>query len=173
MNIIKQFLYHEGSVRNLKSGGRPRNRRVVTDREEVRLSTRQWRRPVPSPLGRMSLSWMTSSAVSAPPRRNMLYSDALDQTVSSHRESLSNGQQKLFCLERALLRDQRVVVLDEISSNLGHETDTVIQKVLQTEFADKTMIIIAHRPRTIMHCDKVAMMADGNPSWPEEGVYAQ
>lgn len=60
-------------------------------------------------------------------------------------QSLSQGQAQLLCLARALLRKSKLVILDEATSSLDAETDTLIRNVLRTEFVDCTVISIAHR----------------------------
>ncbi|KAJ5972718.1 multidrug resistance protein [Penicillium vulpinum] len=76
-------------------------------------------------------------------------------------ESLSHGQRQLFCIVRALLRPGKVVVLDEITSSVDLAMDKLIQSIITSEFADRTVIVIAHRLNTIVDCDRVAVMADG------------
>lgn len=60
-------------------------------------------------------------------------------------QSLSQGQAQLFCLARALLRKSKLVILDEATSSLDAETDSVIRDVMRSEFVDCTVISIAHR----------------------------
>ena len=61
------------------------------------------------------------------------------------KDSLSHGQLQLLSLARALLQTSKIVLLDEATSNLDHETDQIIQKVIRDDFAACTVIAIAHR----------------------------
>nr|XP_023889971.1 ABC transporter C family member 10-like [Quercus suber] len=85
----------------------------------------------------------------------------LDSLVLEDGSNWSQGQRQLFCLGRALLRRSRVLVLDEATASIDNATDTILQRKIRTEFADCTVITVAHRIPTVMDSTMVLAISDG------------
>ena len=76
--------------------------------------------------------------------------------------SLSTGEKQLICICRAVLRRNKVVVLDEATANIDIVTEEKIQKLINNAFKDSTVFTIAHRINTIINSDKVMVLDAGN-----------
>lgn len=68
--------------------------------------------------------------------------------------NLSVGEKQLLCLARAILKNAKVVCIDEATANVDQATDHKIQETIKTAFKQSTVFTIAHRIRTIIDCDR-------------------
>lgn len=81
--------------------------------------------------------------------------------VTGNGSNFSNGHKQILGLARAMCRRSKVVILDEATASVDHETDVRMQKLIRSEFAGSTIITIAHRLRTVMDYDRVIVMEEG------------
>ena len=86
----------------------------------------------------------------------------LDSLVVGKDLSFSLGQKQLLCLARAILRKNQIVMMDEATSNIDNTTDQIVQEIVRESFRECTLLIIAHRLRTVIKTDQIIVMDNGS-----------
>ena len=87
--------------------------------------------------------------------------------IGENGSELSGGERQRISIARAFLKDAPIILLDEASASLDVENETVIQEALSRLIRNKTVIVIAHRMRTVSGADKIVVLSDGTVA--EEG----
>ncbi|KAK7683970.1 hypothetical protein QCA50_012946 [Cerrena zonata] len=87
--------------------------------------------------------------------------DDVNQVVIDEGANYSLGERQLISFARALVRNTKILILDEATSSVDYETDAKIQTTLNNEFENVTILCIAHRLRTILHYDKIMTLERG------------
>lgn len=100
--------------------------------------------------------WKALEAVNI---RNII--NDLNTKIEEGGSNYSIGQKQLLCLARALLKKNKILILDEATANVDTKTDALIQKTIAQQFTEFTIITIAHRLDTVMNYDKILVLDKG------------
>lgn len=78
-----------------------------------------------------------------------------------YQNSLSAGQQQLICVARAMANPRKIVVFDEIEANLDQESSLMVEKIIQNEFKESTVILVTHKNPSTIKCDRIVVISNG------------
>ena len=84
-----------------------------------------------------------------------------DTLIGENGERLSGGERQRISIARAILKDAPIILLDEATASLDAENESKIQRALSELIKNKTVLIIAHRMRTVSGADKIVVIKDG------------
>lgn len=87
--------------------------------------------------------------------------DGYQTMIGENGSSLSGGERQRLSIARALLKDAPVILMDEATASLDVENETLVQEAISNLVKDKTVLIIAHRMRTVAGADKIVVLKDG------------
>ena len=97
--------------------------------------------------------------------------DGYNTVIGEGGASLSGGEKQRISIARAMLKDAPIVILDEATANVDPENEDRLQKAIEALTRDKTIIMIAHRLKTVRHADQILVVDDGRIV--EQGTHAQ
>ena len=107
--------------------------------------------------------------------------DKWNTNIGENGSELSGGERQRISIARAFLKDAPIILLDEATASLDVENETMIQTALSRLIKDKTVLVIAHRMRTVAGADKIVVLADGvvaeqgtpGELYKKNGIYAR
>ncbi|MFV0394240.1 MAG: ABC transporter ATP-binding protein [Coprobacillaceae bacterium] len=111
----------------------------------------------------------------------MAMPEGYETMIGEGGSTLSGGEKQRISIARALLKDAEIVLLDEATASLDLENEALVQEAINALVADKTVIMIAHRLKTVMHADQIVVLENGSivqngrheELMKQEGIYKQ
>ena len=92
---------------------------------------------------------------------NFMKGKNLEYKIEENGNNLSVGERQLVCIIRALLRKNKIIIMDEATSSIDYKTENIIQNAIDKVMNNCTVITIAHRIKTIINYDKIMVMSNG------------
>ena len=89
------------------------------------------------------------------------FPDGFDTSIGELGGRLSGGEKQRICIARALLKDAPILILDEATSSLDSESETLVQKALENLMEGRTTFVIAHRLSTVSYAHRIIVVVDG------------
>jgi ATP-binding cassette, subfamily B (MDR/TAP), member 6 len=94
--------------------------------------------------------------------RILSFPDGYNTKVGERGLRLSGGEKQRVAMARTLLKDPSIILLDEATSALDNQTEQMIQSTLDSIFANRTRIVVAHRLSTVVNADMILVVKDGH-----------
>ena len=93
--------------------------------------------------------------------REKLEKDGLDFKIINNGGNLSQGEQQLVALIKALYTRKKIIILDEATSNIDYHSEKMIMDFFYEKIKDQTLITVAHRINTVLRCDRIVVLEQG------------
>ena len=97
--------------------------------------------------------------------------EGYDTMIGENGSELSGGERQRISIARAFLKDAPIILLDEATASFDLENETKVQSALSRLIKDKTVMVIAHRMRTVAGANKIVVLSDGRVA--EQGSPAE
>jgi ATP-binding cassette subfamily B protein len=97
--------------------------------------------------------------------------DGYDTIIGEGGASLSGGEKQRISIARAIMKDSPIIILDEATANVDPENEAELTKAIEELTKNKTIIMIAHRLKTVRHADNIVVISDGKIS--EQGTHEE
>eukprot|EP01080_Neovahlkampfia_damariscottae_P001236 gene1236-11325_t len=90
-----------------------------------------------------------------------LRNENLEMNIKNGGQNFSLGERQLLCLVRSMLKKTKILIMDEATASLDFQTDEIIQNTIREHFKNSTILVVAHRINTLLDCDKILILENG------------